>query len=187
MLMKKDAIKEHFLNELKIKPINKISVTSLCKNVSINRSTFYEYFLDIYDLLDKIEDDFIYESIKLSNKIKESDYDTYDITSYVLDFIYQYKDLLKVLVFKNHHKEFEDKINSIILDLFDYMVLKNYTLPNDMSTKEYKRLLVFLTAGYYQIYKNWIIEDCLTPKNEISNSLTTLSNLCIDNTLNKNI
>lgn len=183
--MKKDAIKEQFLNELKIKPINKIKVTSLCKNVGINRSTFYEHYLDIYDLLDKIEEDFINKSIKLSDDIKKSTYATYDITSYVLDFIYEYKELLKVLVFKNHHKEFEDKINSIILDLFDYMVLKNYTLPDDMPAKEYKRLLVFITAGYYKIYENWIIEDCLTPKEEISNSLTTLSNLSIDNTLNK--
>ena len=37
------------------KPIEKISVTELCKLAGVNKSTFYAHYQDIYDLSDKIE------------------------------------------------------------------------------------------------------------------------------------
>ena len=38
---------------LKLCPFQKITVDMLCKHALINRSTFYKYYLDKYDLLDK--------------------------------------------------------------------------------------------------------------------------------------
>lgn len=46
------------------KPIEKISVQEIAKKSGYNRSTFYQYFTDIYDLLDSVEND-------LLNYIKE--------------------------------------------------------------------------------------------------------------------
>lgn len=40
-------------------PLNKISVKSVIEYAGYNRSTFYEYFEDIYDLLSYVEDDVI--------------------------------------------------------------------------------------------------------------------------------
>ena len=59
----KTIIKDTFISLLSSKDINKISVSEICKVADINRATFYRYYLDIYDLLDKIEDDFIEEII----------------------------------------------------------------------------------------------------------------------------
>ena len=41
------------------KEINKITVSEICKKADINRATFYRYYLDQYDLLDKIENEFL--------------------------------------------------------------------------------------------------------------------------------
>ncbi|MBM6852862.1 TetR/AcrR family transcriptional regulator [Mediterraneibacter glycyrrhizinilyticus] len=41
------------LSSLKVCPFHKITVDMLCKSALINRSTFYKYYLDKYDLLDK--------------------------------------------------------------------------------------------------------------------------------------
>lgn len=41
------------LDSLKVCPFHKITVEMLCKNALINRSTFYKYYLDKYDLLEK--------------------------------------------------------------------------------------------------------------------------------------
>ncbi|MCG7379794.1 TetR/AcrR family transcriptional regulator [Paenibacillus sp. ACRSA] len=46
------------------KPIEKISVQEIANKSGYNRSTFYQYFTDIYDLLDAVEHD-------LMNNIKE--------------------------------------------------------------------------------------------------------------------
>ena len=46
------------------KPIEKISIQEIANKAGYNRSTFYQYFTDIYDLLDSVEND-------LLNYIKE--------------------------------------------------------------------------------------------------------------------
>ncbi len=50
-------IKNACIELLKKKPATKITINELCKEAGVNRSTFYRYYLDIYDLCNKIEDD----------------------------------------------------------------------------------------------------------------------------------
>lgn len=47
-------IEKSFVNMLQTKEINQISVTDICKDTGLNRSTFYANFIDIYDLADKL-------------------------------------------------------------------------------------------------------------------------------------
>lgn len=47
-------IEKSFVNMLQTKELNQISVTDICKNTGLNRSTFYANFVDIYDLADKL-------------------------------------------------------------------------------------------------------------------------------------
>ena len=69
----KKVIKETCIELLSEKDITKVSVSELCKKADINRATFYRYYLDIFDLLSKIEDEFVEE---LKNSYK--DYNTKD-------------------------------------------------------------------------------------------------------------
>lgn len=65
-------IEQSFLELLREKPVNKITVTELCEKAQINRATFYKHYLDIPDLMEKIEEglfDQIRESFG-SEKIK---------------------------------------------------------------------------------------------------------------------
>lgn len=48
------AIVETFIKILNEKPVDKITVKEIIDTCQINRSTFYYYFADIYDLIDKI-------------------------------------------------------------------------------------------------------------------------------------
>ncbi len=43
---------------LQERPLNKITVTEICTSLSVNRSTFYEHFTDIYDLMEQTETEF---------------------------------------------------------------------------------------------------------------------------------
>lgn len=68
----KKIIKNTLVDMLEDMDINKITVSSLCKRAEINRSTFYNYYDDIYDLLKKIEDE-IFNEIKEDVKKHELD------------------------------------------------------------------------------------------------------------------
>ncbi|MEE1049483.1 MAG: TetR/AcrR family transcriptional regulator, partial [Clostridia bacterium] len=43
-----DKIEKAFLNMLLTKELNEISVTQICKETNLNRSTFYANYIDIY-------------------------------------------------------------------------------------------------------------------------------------------
>lgn len=51
----KKRIMDGFWDIYKTERIDKMTVKQICQNVNIHRSTFYEYFLDIYDVLEQIE------------------------------------------------------------------------------------------------------------------------------------
>ena len=51
----KQTIAEVFLQLAEEKSIFKISVREICEKAKINRSTFYAYYVDIYDLIVKLE------------------------------------------------------------------------------------------------------------------------------------
>ena len=57
----KKIIKDTLIKLLSEKDIKKVTVSEICKLADVNRATFYRYYLDVYDLLDKIEEDFINE------------------------------------------------------------------------------------------------------------------------------
>ena len=73
----KKIIKDTLIKLLSEKDIKKVTVSEICKLADVNRATFYRYYLDVYDLLDKIEEDFINElnqlySIFNSSKVNPS-------------------------------------------------------------------------------------------------------------------
>lgn len=51
----KKAIRESFLDLLEKKPLEKISVTEICKNADINRGTFYSHYSDPFELKTSLE------------------------------------------------------------------------------------------------------------------------------------
>ena len=59
VLYTKKMITDTFLQLLSYKDIKKITVREICKEADINRATFYRYYLDVYDLLDHIQTDFV--------------------------------------------------------------------------------------------------------------------------------
>ena len=50
-------LKQSLLELLNKKPLSKITIKELCDKVDINRTTYYRYYLDPYDQLEKIEDE----------------------------------------------------------------------------------------------------------------------------------
>ena len=55
----KTQLKAGLARLLKEKGINEITVTELTEQVDINRSTFYLHYRDIYDMMEKIENELI--------------------------------------------------------------------------------------------------------------------------------
>lgn len=54
-----ERIREVFLKLLADRPTSRITVTQICREAGINRTTFYKHYVDVFDLLDKTEQDLL--------------------------------------------------------------------------------------------------------------------------------
>ena len=63
----KMVIIQSFVKLLKEKSVNRITVKEICSMAEINRATFYKHYLDVYDLLNKIEEQFLSELNEVLN------------------------------------------------------------------------------------------------------------------------
>ena len=57
-IMSKRMIKTTLTEMLMQEPLESVSVTRLCKTADINRSTFYAHYIDIFDVMEDMEDDY---------------------------------------------------------------------------------------------------------------------------------
>lgn len=74
----KMLIRKEFTQLLKEKPVQSITVRELCERTGINRSTFYNHYQDVYDLLEQIENEMLgelNEHLKMHFSRKRSDVD----------------------------------------------------------------------------------------------------------------
>ena len=67
----KRSIYNAFIELRARKPLEKITVKELCEKAQINKSTFYVYYHDVYDLSDKIENEVISEVVKNLDNTEE--------------------------------------------------------------------------------------------------------------------
>ena len=63
----KMVIRDAFIGLLKKKPLNRITVKEICDIADINRATFYKYYSDPFDLLEKIEQELLHQLQKKLN------------------------------------------------------------------------------------------------------------------------
>lgn len=65
----RQKIVSNFLDIMTEKKWDKITVKELCERCSITRSTFYQYYTDIYDLMDALESSLLEELVQHYNKV----------------------------------------------------------------------------------------------------------------------
>ena len=106
----KMVLKNSLLKLMKDEPINKITVTDICKMADINRGTFYIHYLDAYDLLEKIENELYININNAVEKLIKNNENSKIILKELFDIILENKELCKILFSDNGDKGFLKKI-----------------------------------------------------------------------------
>ncbi len=167
----KNIIKETFLNLLEEKDINKITVSEICKIADINRATFYRYYLDVYDLLDKIEEEFL-EELKEAPYFHNEEYSLYQLAKELLDTVVENQKLVTILFNKNNNIYI---LNDILEDIYNKYKYKWLNEIKDINEEDMAYAGIFAFNGSLGIVNYWISQGFKEPVDEIAKMIEDLS------------
>ena len=145
----KNIIKESFVELLRKKDINKITVSELCEKADINRATFYRYYIDVYDLLEKIGQELVDDLKKQLDNYKESPLK--DVIKGYLEILKENRELTKIIFSNNKNISFFN-------DFFEY-IYYNYKIMNNLKNiNESETIMPFIFTfnGSLGIINYWI-------------------------------
>jgi len=155
----------HGLTKLMMeKSINKISVTELTELADVNRSTFYLYYKDIYDMVEQIETEIIDEfqielkKLYLTENVNDN---LLAFFIFVFEFVRNNSDLCKILLGKDCDYSFLNKFTKIILD-------SQPPINHKMNGIGSQYFMSFLISGCIGAIQQWIEEDMKVPPKDIA-------------------
>ena len=178
-LYSKKMIRESLYELMKEKPLNKISVTEICERADVNRSTFYAYYTDIYDLHEKIIGEFfaiqksvikhIRQAIKEKNALNEFTYsDFYEIVYNYLKTVENNTELYKFIFNQNAN----NSVHAVFAKV-TYQTIKEVLHPviEESRAEELKKAFTFVAGGTTAFIMTWVEKNCDTPIEIMSNYL----------------
>lgn len=102
-------IKDSFLELLKEKPYNRITVKEICDKAEINRGTFYKHYYDTLDLMEQLEN----EAIENFEKMVQQDItaDSKSILLAILHFVQNNHELFTTLYSNGDKNRFLSRLS----------------------------------------------------------------------------
>lgn len=161
----KRVLRDSLLTLLEQKPVKQITITELTRLAEVNRSTFYFYYKDIYDMVEKTWNE-IYETVIfriISNSSKFTS--TGDYSSYIhgfLEFCQENERLSKALIKSDIGRVFTDRI---ITDIRNNIPDSAKYYAND-TAKFY--LTTFALNGIFGTVLQWIRDGMRVPARELA-------------------
>ncbi len=183
----RNRILDAFLDLMSAKKWDKITVKELCEICSITRSTFYQYYSDIYDLMDDLESNLLEELVHRYDKatynnfsklpesmfIEKFDYCPPDIYLIWFDYVSKNKKpIFALLDRKNGDSYFVKRLKQIMIGCIERS-MDNDGLPKDELRSHFIKLMVEMHLFSAQ---SWLEDDSDDPLTvtDIVNLLNTM-------------
>lgn len=150
-MLTKKILENKLIELLKEKRIEQISISKLCENAGINRSTFYKHYMNQYDLLNNIEKKVLDKMIDyLDMFIENNNTKTLEL---MLIYIQENKNIFYVLLCSDYHLHFQKKFIEIAITPIKSKLSDFF----DMHPSEY--IYNYVIMGSFSVIGNWIIND----------------------------
>ncbi|CAK1241436.1 AcrR family [Fructobacillus fructosus] len=173
------AIRQSFIDLLKVKKFDRISVKMIIDKAAINRSTFYAHFLDKYDLMDQLQEELLDNLINnlpdvnwQSNKPLIEQFQ--DRATGIVQNINQNRELFVLMLSNNVGNSFEKTMQDKSRTVFEGIISDEYlTVP-----REY--VVVLLTSAVSSTLITWAKNGFKESPEEFANIIShIIPNLAI--------
>lgn len=136
--------------------IDKITVKDICKLAGYNRSTFYQYFVDVYDVLHKSEnqllmkvDEFVDSLVEQANNLDAS-----EALQAILSFLAGLDQYMNVLFGPHGDAEFIHKIVKNLKPIW----IKYFFCIEQYTPAEVDLLMEYYISGLLSMYQKWFFD-----------------------------
>lgn len=162
-------IRDAFLQCLKEKPVNRITVKEVCERAEINRATFYAHYTDVYDLLEKLEEETL-DGLRrfIANR---SDKDS-DLLPAILKGMAGPQSDSAVLASPNGDPGFAGKLTELFHQ--EFICRMSSQLPT-ASRETREQVYRFLAGGCSNLISGWVKGGMTIPAEEMGETLRRLS------------
>ena len=167
----KDYLKNSLIELMQSKSVNNITVKELVIKADLNRSTFYNYYCDIPDMLKKLEEELYTEFLytierhiyKCDKNIDISE-GTHEFIEDMCNVIKDNYDFCKCIFSKNGDLNFLFELEEIIENHLRDQLKEKFDRKVDHLSYVYS----FFKSGYIGILKTWMKGGCKESTKEIA-------------------
>lgn len=141
-------------------PIEKITVKEIVSLAQCNRSTFYQYFDSVYEVLQSIEDGVFLSMEQMFKEVPE--HPSYEeIITYQIDNFETEGKYLSVLVSESGNPVFAKRIR----DLFSEKI--RHEIPSDLTPEQAAFIAEYTSGGFSAIMTKWLREGRRFPLTDL--------------------
>ncbi len=166
--MTKRMLKDALTEMLRETDIYHVSIRELCQRADINRTTFYKYYGNQFDLLADMENDmleFLSETIRVYASNQKI------IIRTVCEYLETHLEFARLIINNNVDPLFPQKIFS--LEVLQEAVLERYR--QNEAAQEY--LFNYLIYGAYRVISLWLNKEQREPPEQIAQLLMRFTQL----------
>ena len=149
-------LKESLLRLLKEKEIDKITISELCRDACVNRSTFYRYYEIPQDVLTDIQKDLYYKIRKDVPMPKTVDGIKISMEK-LFRSIDENKNMLRLLILNNSDTDFANFISDIYMEIWHDC--GQIPILKELKPEEIQLLMFYCTGGSYSVLRSWLMGD----------------------------
>lgn len=145
------ALIERFCSIYSTEPLERITVKEISGGAGVSRVTFYNYFQDPYDLLNRIEDEFISALMRTIQTTFDEGFDPDAFFECFVKSTEKNAPLMRVLLAGSHAGVFAEKLKSAALPV----VRSN--LNADLDDPQTRYAIEYHVAGMVALLKQWLL------------------------------
>ena len=162
----KRLIREAMLALLKTKPIQDITIRELCDMAGVNRTTFYNHYAGVYEVLGEMEENFLLQ-LTDENSFSHRQPDLPQHIERLCENLQKNKEIALLLLANNVDPNFSAKL----MKLQACGSVWNETVSS-YSSDEYELLAQFISGGAYAMVCHWLENGCQQTPKQIATLLT---------------
>lgn len=166
----KRAIRQALSELLKEKELRKITVQEIVEKAEISRFTFYKYYLDVYDLYEKIEREILIHMsviiLQLESRTAEAAFQK------LVEYIYDNRPTFGMIFSPNTKSSLRDKLSRLIEGMFRKLYSEKFGIPIDNRDLTY--VCCYRSQGCISVLQNWVVNGMTEPCEHIIRLLSAL-------------